>query len=140
MPTYRNDSSTKAHTIEDLDGQPLRLAPGESGQTYKFYGANSDLTQTAETPLKNIVTAQTSVTLTSHPGAAHTLATGTKKLLLYNVSDTVTMRPQTATAEPMLYEATSETVRVLFDVENDHPCDRVYLAGSGTVTVMEMSE
>jgi len=50
MPTYRNDKTSGDMLIEGVDGEPIRLAPGETGESYIFYD-RVDLTKTLDAPL-----------------------------------------------------------------------------------------
>jgi hypothetical protein len=70
MPTYRNDKTSGDILIEGLSGETIRLKPGETGQTYKFYD-RTGLTKTVDAPIKTL---STPYTVTNAAGGAATVS------------------------------------------------------------------
>ena len=134
MPTYTNNASVP-YFVENYNLTGVSVAPGESITTRQFY-TMTDLDKTSDLPLYNLTTAQTSITL-AEAQAEHVLDTDTDFIIIKDITGTVTVRPQTETAEEMMLTATSDSIVINFDVRKKFPCASIWLSGSGTCTVWE---
>jgi len=139
MPTYLNetDDIIWAKNLDDSRAPQVPVNPGESLETtYFFDHVSLGLTRTALTPLKNRNTAVTSITLGE--GTSHVLHKDTRVVLIINISDVCTVKPQVSTAIPIFLGNTAESL-VMPIYLDDYPCDTLVLSGSGTCTVMELA-
>lgn len=91
MPTYRNDKTSGDMLIEGVDGEPIRLAPGETGESYIFYDRD-DLTKTLDAPLWTpYVAGPKTITAAAAGTEAQAIDPATVRLRILSVSDGITV-------------------------------------------------
>lgn len=136
MPTYRNDN-TKTLTVRDLNWDNTQVASGETVESYVFLDI-AGLTKTADTPLFNRATGNTSVTL-AETAVTHTLNPHTTSLIITDITGAVTAT--VTDGEPGLIPtaATSDTPVVVIE-RPKITFEYIRLSGSGTCTVQEFRD
>lgn len=135
MPRYRNDGTTSIG-IEGTDGSNISLAPGEEGDTNLFFSI-SNLTKISDAPYYNRVINRQTITL----GAAQdvTISLNTDWILIYQITDDVTVYRQHADNTPPEYDAHTDSDPVI-QIPAKGTLTNLVVSGTGTCEVVEYKE
>lgn len=137
MPTYRNDSTETRHEY-NINDQFVKVAPGDSIETYAFLG--DGWTKTVNTPIFNPVVQENTITLTTG-GVEVTLASKTVSIGFYDITETVTaVYTEATTITPALMKnltAVLGYVPVINIAEYRSSIQKIVLTGTGTCRVVQ---
>lgn len=140
MPTYTYNGLTPKKFETDVvkSGDSISdvtttVKPGESFESFLFLNG-SDLTLTADTPLKSRYAANAEVSLGAE--AAHILNAETKVFLVTDISGICTVKPQVTTAVPVMLNNTESSVLIPIYLD-ECPCNKLLISGSGSCKIIE---
>lgn len=135
MPTYRNDSN-ETIKVENKDKEIVSVEPNQTVETNKYLSITG-LTKTLDTPYYNRVVNRQTITL----GAAQDveISLETDWILIFQITDSVTVYRQSASNTPPEYEDHTSLDPVI-QIPAKGTLNNLVMSGTGTCEVVEYKE